>query len=136
MSGETNLVALLQNLAPELDAQNYIFATVEPDSQIAGSIEYWALIRESEGTTYILAADAAARSGIRGNAVFRRITLRVHSSLEAVGLTAAVSRELAEHRISANIVSGYYHDHIFVPANRADEALDILIRLSERRNVQ
>jgi hypothetical protein len=54
------------------------------------------------------------------------ITLRVHSSLAAVGLTAAVAAALSDHGISANVVAAYCHDHIFVPADRAEEALAAL----------
>ncbi|MCH9673679.1 MAG: ACT domain-containing protein, partial [Gammaproteobacteria bacterium] len=63
--------------------------------------------------------------------IFKRITLTVHSSLDAVGLTAAVSTKLAEHDISANIVAGYYHDHIFVQTQRATHAMAALRELSE-----
>ena len=61
---------------------------------------------------------------------FRCITLRVHSSLHAVGLTAAVSAELARHAVSANVVAGYFHDHVLVPSDRAEEALKHLENLS------
>ena len=61
---------------------------------------------------------------------FRCITLRVHSSLLAVGLTAAVSAALARHAVSANMVAGYFHDHVLVPSDRAEEALKHLENLS------
>lgn len=54
---------------------------------------------------------------------FRQITLTVHSSLEAVGLTAAVSTKLASKGISANVIAAYYHDHIFVQSSKADAGL-------------
>ncbi|WP_036823971.1 ACT domain-containing protein, partial [Photobacterium sanctipauli] len=62
--------------------------------------------------------------------VFKGITLTVHSSLEAVGLTAAVATRLAEYSISANVVAAYYHDHVFVPVNRAEEALQALATMN------
>jgi len=62
----------------------------------------------------------------------RQITLTVHSSLEAVGLTAAFATELTRHGISANVVAGYYHDHIFVGAGDAERAVAALQGLSER----
>jgi uncharacterized protein len=49
--------------------------------------------------------------------------LTVHSSLEAVGFLAAITARLAETGISVNAVSAFYHDHLFVPHDRADEAL-------------
>ena len=58
--------------------------------------------------------------------IFRLITLTVHSSLEAVGLTAVVTNKLAEHKISANVVAAYYHDHIFVPCEKAKKAMEVL----------
>jgi uncharacterized protein len=59
------------------------------------------------------------------------ITLTVHSSLEAVGLTATFSKALAENNISCNVVAAYYHDHIFVDAKDAAKAMKILHILSE-----
>ena len=52
-----------------------------------------------------------------------RISLDAHSSLEAVGLTAALSHALAKAGISANIVAALRHDHLFVPWDRREEAL-------------
>jgi hypothetical protein len=47
----------------------------------------------------------------------------VHSSLEAVGLTAAVAGALTAAGISANVVAAFHHDHVFVPADRAEAAM-------------
>ena len=58
------------------------------------------------------------------------MTLRVHSSLAAIGLTAAVSRALADQGISCNVLSGYFHDHLLVPVERASDAMAALHRLS------
>jgi len=130
MSGNKNLRELLRNMEPELDGQEYIFATFSRDSAVLDSIDCWARIQEREGITCILTAASAAKIGIRAETVFRKITLMVHSSLEAVGLTAAVSRALSDRNISANIVAGFYHDHIFIPAKSALEALEALRSLS------
>ena len=78
----------------------------------------------------VVARQDADRAGLAYDSVFRCITLNVHSSLEAVGLTAAVSGKLAETGISANVIAAYYHDHIFVPAEKADAALSALNELS------
>ena len=59
--------------------------------------------------------------------IFRCITLGVHSSLEAVGLTAAVAGKLAAHGIAANVIAAYFHDHVFVQANLADRAIGLLL---------
>jgi hypothetical protein len=58
------------------------------------------------------------------------ITLNVHSSLEAVGFIARVATELAKHGMGVNPVSGFYHDHLFVPEGRERDALEILGRLA------
>lgn len=82
-----------------------------------------ATVVEDEGLTLVLPRERAAEAGLAFDSVFRRITLNVHSSLDAVGLTAAVSRQLTDHGISANVVAGYYHDHFFVQTERAEDAL-------------
>lgn len=76
--------------------------------------------------TLILLKETAVKYGLTFDSVFGCITLTVHSSLDAVGLTAAVSKKLSDRKISANIVAGFYHDHIFVPAEKADLALKAL----------
>ncbi len=89
-----------------------------------------ASFREAEGLTLLVTKEDADKAGFNYESVFRGITLTVHSSLEAVGLTAAVSGKLAEEGISANMIAAYYHDHIFVPAEEADAALSALEELS------
>jgi len=54
----------------------------------------------------------------------------VHSSLEALGLTAAVSAALTEAHISCNVLAGFHHDHLLVPVADADRALEILHELA------
>jgi hypothetical protein len=85
---------------------------------------------EAEGLTLVLPKYRADKAGFRYESVFKGITLTVHSSLDAVGLTAVVSSTLAEHGISANVIAAYYHDHIFVQSERADEALAALSEFS------
>jgi hypothetical protein len=131
MPGETNLEALLAALEPALDPAEYVFATCP---ETAG--RPWAcpnapgepigVFREAEGVTLILRREEAERLAIPCTYRCRRITLRVHSSLGAVGLLAHVTAALAARGISVNAVSGYYHDHLFVPVERAEEALVVL----------
>ena len=120
MTGERDLDRLLASLAPELDATPWRFVTAEaaPDGALM-------TFREAEGVTAIVPSEA------NDSDAFARITLRVHSSLDAVGLTAAVSRALADAGIPANVVAAYHHDHVFVPwdqAERAMAALRVLMR--------
>ena len=90
------------------------------------------VFREREGTTLIVPEDEAS-GGRPGRASFRcrMITLNIHSSLEAVGFLAAITARLAAAGMGVNPVSAFYHDHLFVPADRAEEAMELLRRLAE-----
>jgi len=113
-AGERDLGRLLVGLQPVLSPDRYAFAPTDNPSFDDG---VFALVREDEGV-------AAIRVDPAGQ--WARISLGVHSSLDAVGLTAALSRALAEAGISANVVAGLNHDHIFVPWDRRAEALTVL----------
>lgn len=113
----SDLGGMLAGMAPVLDGQEWRFVVVEG----AAPAQAFAVIREDEGLTAIL---PEAGGG------FARITLMVHSALEGVGLTAAVSGALAAGGIACNVVAGFNHDHLFVPWERRDEALSILLQLS------
>jgi len=130
--GETELGKLIGSMEPILGEEEYLFASVDAEAATIEKARPWAIIEEREGTTLVLERGRAEASGFPIGPPFRRITLTVHSSLEAVGLTAAVSGALARAGISANVVAAYYHDHVFVPASRAEEALGILRALSRK----
>lgn len=91
----------------------------------------FAIIREEEGATFVVKAD-----GANEEAGFARITLQVHSALEGVGLTAAVSTALAEGGIACNVIAAFHHDHLFVPWGRREDAMIILDSLSEKARAQ
>lgn len=132
MSGETNLGLLLKNMSPERREGDYVFCVLkDADYDALAETKPFAIVREQEGLTLVILKEAADRLGLNYDRSFSCITLNVHSSLEAVGLTAAVSTALTEHQISANIIAGFYHDHIFVPTEFAAHALGILSGLSE-----
>ena len=115
----SDLAGMLAGMAPVLDARRWEFALVAGDPPA----DAFAVIREDEGLTAIIAdADGA----------FARITLMVHSALDGVGLTAAVSGALAAAGIACNVVAGFHHDHLFVPWERRGEALAILSDISAR----
>ena len=127
MAGEKNLESLLRSMSPSLTEGDYVFCTVKnsrygdyADAQPIASFV------ETEGLTLVLPRDAAERFNLPYEGVFRCISLGVHSSLEAVGLTAAVAGKLAAHGIAANVIAAYYHDHIFVQSELADRAIGIL----------
>jgi hypothetical protein len=123
---ERNLARLIAALSPRLDPEPWVFATAKT---LPPDIHPLMTFREEEGVTMIVHPDEARRLGQPGGPAFRRITLGVNSSLEAVGLTAAVASTLTAIGISANIVAAFHHDHVFVPADRAEEALACLERM-------
>jgi uncharacterized protein len=131
MSGETNLRKLLAEMSPQLNAGEYTFCTLPVSAPIPVACHLVGLIQEMEGTSIIVPRNEADTSGLKYDFIAAWITLTIHSDLEAVGLTAAISRALAEAGIPCNVVAGYYHDHLFVPANKAGHAMDILKRLGE-----
>lgn len=129
MSGVTDLDELLATMEPSLVVGTFVYASVAADD-LANHLSRRpiGLFREEEGVTLILPADAA--EGLAASPPMRMITLTVHSSLEAVGLTAAFATALTAAGISANVVAGYHHDHIFVPERDAERALETLKGLS------
>jgi hypothetical protein len=121
-------------MQPVLSEPEYVFASLDKYSSVAlakliAQLEPIGTFYEKEGLTVIVLKANADVLGIAYQGVFQCITLNVHSSLEAVGLTAAVSSALANQGISANVVAAYYHDHIFVPIAKANQALSCLLQL-------
>jgi uncharacterized protein len=130
MSGETNLSKLLQSMQPVLCPGEYVFCSIS-DRTLTDDSSYFyldpiGLFKEDEGLTLILEREKADAAALPYRSVFSMITLSVHSSLEAVGFLAAITSKLAEHNISVNPVSAYYHDHLFVPIAQADETMNLL----------
>ena len=127
MSGELDLAVLLGSMEPELLKQDFVFVSF-PDGKYGDGAHLMPLgaFQEKEGLTLIIPKHAALNNNIKVETVLKCISLKIHSSLEAVGLTAAISRVLAENSISANVVAGYYHDHVFVPVADAEKALAAL----------
>ena len=127
MSGEASLEKLLATMSPALIDGEYVFCTLPKarygDYAETGPIASFA---EAEGMTLVVSKDAAEKHDLSYEGVFKCITLGVHSSLAAVGLTAAVAGKLAEHGIAANVIAAYFHDHVFVQSELAERAIDIL----------
>lgn len=117
-------------MKPKHNMGDYVFCTVRSTENInLDHVEMF--FREEEGLTVILKKESADSSNLDYSAIMSWITLTVHSSLEAVGLTAAFSKALSENNISCNVVAAYYHDHIFVNKNDTEKALEVLRKLSE-----
>jgi uncharacterized protein len=126
MSGETNLSKLLQSMQPVLCPEEYVFCSILSDDSSYSYLDLVGLFKEDEGLTLILEREKADAAALPYTSIFSMITLSVHSSLEAVGFLAAITSKLAEHNISVNPVSAYYHDHLFVPIAHADETMNLL----------
>ena len=131
MTGERDLEKLLESMSPTLMDGEYVFCTFQ-NAQYGdyADLDPLAAISELEGLTLIIPKSRADDKGLNYESVFKGITLSVHSSLDAVGLTAAFSGKLTEHGISANVVAGFYHDHIFVQSELAQRAVEALIELT------
>jgi hypothetical protein len=122
-----DLEKLLAFLQPKLLEDDFVFCTSKTMSLAdALVLEPVASYREEEGLSLVLTKRAAMQAGFDFSSVFKCITLTVHSSLDSVGLTAAVANRLSSHSISANVVAAFYHDHVFVPSSKADQALSLL----------
>lgn len=124
---------LIEQLSPKLDPITYVYCTV-PNAKY-GELEKLkpiVSIAELEGLTLVIPLEQAQTEGLDYYRVFRRITLEGHSSLEALGLTSVVTSLLAERGITTNVIAGFYHDHIFVPSDRTDEAMKALKELARQ----
>ncbi len=130
-SGIRDLGQLLCHLAPALSAELYCF-TFDPAP--AAELEAAALMvmREEEGTTLILPLALANAAHLEAGFLCQKITLKVPSSLEAVGMMAAIAKALQQHGLPCNAVAGYHHDHLFVPTSQAEAALACLQDLQAR----
>ena len=128
----SDLATLLRTLEPLLNSGVYVYTQIPLERDIAG-VDTVATMREREGITLILREEEAQRHGLP--VLFRAawITLAVHSDLQAVGLTAAFSRVLADAGISCNVIAGANHDHVFVAVEQAQRALAALRALQTPR---
>lgn len=132
MNGEKNLNKLLSTMSPELVCGDFVFLSIQRASYgDYAELQPIVTVSEDEGLTLIVPKSKADEHSHSYESVYRRISLKVHSSLDAVGLTAAVSTKLTENGLSANIIAGYYHDHLFVQKEVADTAVSILLDLSK-----
>ncbi|NUR12397.1 MAG: ACT domain-containing protein [Bradyrhizobium sp.] len=130
MTGERDLDALLRHMTPELRPGIFVFCTIPTSEPLPAKVSPILTFREQEGTTLVILRKEAEAAGLGYAFASRLITLTVHSALDAVGFLAAVASRLAEAGISVNAVSAFHHDHLFVPADRADEAMVILRAMS------
>jgi hypothetical protein len=130
MNGEKNLDLLLKTMKPKKNTGDFVFCTVKKTDQIELN-DILMTFREEESITLITKKEIADQLGLHYTFVASWITLTVHSSLEAVGLTAAFSTALSSNGISCNVVAAFYHDHIFVDKKDAEKAMELLSDLSK-----
>ncbi len=129
--GEHDLGTLLRSMEPSLADEEYVFVSMKESRRADLNIDALLTFKEKEGVTLILDKTTADSHSLEYLATWSMITLSVHSDLEAIGFIARVSSELAKKGISVNVVSAFYHDHLFVPHDEGQEALEILQTLSE-----
>ena len=128
MAGIADLQQLLRSMEPTALEDEYVFVAVSDDR--VGELTYLAMVREDEGTSLVMRRRDADAAGLSYDFVAAWITLTVHSDLEAVGLTAAFATALGKHGISCNVIAGLHHDHLLVPVERRDDALEALRELA------
>ncbi|MBD3764405.1 MAG: ACT domain-containing protein [Rhodobacterales bacterium] len=118
---------MIAGMSPHPTPGLWVFCTL-PDRARAAALAPLAAawVVEEDGITLILPLDVAQAQGFDTALPMARITLQVPSALDGVGLTAAVAGALAEAGIPCNMVAGWHHDHVYVPADRRDQALALL----------
>ncbi|MCV2867177.1 ACT domain-containing protein [Defluviimonas sp. WL0002] len=132
MRGETDLARMLAGMEPRLHPDEFGYGLIPGRGGIPPGLVPFATVLEAEGLTIVAPRSALIRHGIAHRAGFACITLTVHSDLEAVGLTAAFARALAEAGLGANVIAGLHHDHILTNWDRRSEAVDRLLALARR----
>jgi hypothetical protein len=131
MTGESDLESLLEHMEPEHVPGQYVFCSIdESDFDLVGTPLL--VFREVDGVTVVLLRDVAELNQLKYENVWGLITLTVHSDLTAVGFLAEITHHLAQADISVNVVSAYYHDHLFVPFSKVEKAMEVLTSLSAR----
>lgn len=129
-TGESDLTILLSGMRPRLNPGRYVFTVT--DGAVPPGVIPIVTVAEQEGLTLVVRLAEADAAGLAYEYVAGWITLRIHSALDAVGLTAAVTRELAEAGLSSNVVAGFHHDHLFVRYEHAARAVAVLDDLARR----
>lgn len=117
-------------MSPRINPGEYVFTSIN-DLKPVHLSHATCIIKEEKGTTLIIERQKADDLNLKYNFVSNWITLQIHSPLDAVGLTAIFSTELANNNISCNVVAGFYHDHIFVSTKNSKRAIEVLEKLSE-----
>ncbi|MFX1284150.1 MAG: ACT domain-containing protein [Promethearchaeota archaeon] len=130
MSGISNLKTLLKQIKPKIVNEEFVFCTISKDLLSELKIEPLMMFKEEEGITLIVKKKIADDFTLHYTGVWAWIILTVHSNLSAVGFLSTITETLAKSGISVNIVSAYYHDHLFVPIEISDQVMVLLEELT------
>jgi len=130
MSGSRDLKYLLENIEPRHIPGEYVFCSIDIETLRTLGETPLLVFRESEGVTVVVLKEIAYQHALEFEGTWGLVTLSVHSNLEAVGFLSAVSKVLADAEISFNVVSAFYHDHLFVPYSKIYDALQVLEEVS------
>jgi hypothetical protein len=124
---------MISGMTPAPQTGDFVFITTD-DSAVVARITPLAIasFKEAEGMSMIVTVEVAKEAGFEIGSPMRCITLNVYSSLDGVGLTAAVSAALGDASIPCNMVSAFHHDHVFVPSAMCDRAMEILTDLQNK----
>lgn len=126
----TTAAEMISGMTPVLQPGTFVFITTQDPARVAALFAHAvSTVREAEGMSMLIPVDLAQETGLNVDHPMRCITLNVFSSLQGVGLTAAVSSALGESGIPCNMVAGFHHDHVFLPADMCDRAMQILTAL-------
>ena len=126
MTPITDLNELLASMAPHLNEGEFVFCSLQGEYGDYLHLHPITAFRETEGLSLVIPKQSAIDNDINADSTYRMITLTVHSSLEAVGLTAAVAAKLTDHNITANVIAAFHHDHILIQTDKADAAMNAL----------
>ena len=131
MSGETDLSAMLQSMTVSVRPDLYTVLSLPPGADVPALGDgVSAIIEESEGLTVVATLERAQKEGWPDDFVASWLTIDVHSSLETVGLTAAFSRALGRAGIACNVIAAFHHDHILVPHDKSEAAVEVIEALA------
>jgi uncharacterized protein len=128
---ERELDKLLRTISPEVQSGQYVFCSLRAGEDERLELQPLCLFREEEGVSVVLEKSEADEKGLNYSGCWSWIICKVNSDLHAVGFLAAITQKLAASGISVNPISAFFHDHLLVPVARTDEALGLILELSQ-----
>ncbi len=124
---------MIAGMTPVLQPGEFVFVTTDnPALGASLSPEAVSTFRENEGLSLLISVELARKSKMNAEMPMRCITLDVFSSLDGVGLTAAVASALGENEIPCNMIAAFHHDHVFVPSDMCEQAMEVLVTLQDQ----